>query len=205
MARARATCAARTTHVVAVIGDGALTGGMAFEGLNNAGSSRSDLLVVLNDNEMSIAPNVGALCALPDRASRTSPLYRSVESDVWELLGQLARWAAARRARRSKVKEVIKTFVVPEHALRGAGLHLLRPGRRPRPRRVLVHDLRQRSTTSKARSCCTSSREKGKGYAPAESGRRAVPRRRALRHRARRRRAKAAAGPTLHAGLRPDR
>ena len=48
-------------EVVAVIGDGALTGGLAFEGLNNAGASNANLLVVLNDNRMSIDPNVGAL------------------------------------------------------------------------------------------------------------------------------------------------
>src|SRR6266508_6034634 len=51
----------RRGRVVAVIGDGALTGGMAFEGLNNAGSLNTPLIVVLNDNEMSIAPNVGAI------------------------------------------------------------------------------------------------------------------------------------------------
>jgi 1-deoxy-D-xylulose-5-phosphate synthase len=50
----------KRNHVVAVIGDGALTGGMAFEGLNNAGSLQVPLIVVLNDNEMSIAPNVGS-------------------------------------------------------------------------------------------------------------------------------------------------
>jgi 1-deoxy-D-xylulose-5-phosphate synthase len=49
--------------VVAVIGDGAMTAGMAFEALNHAGHLKSDLLVVLNDNEMSISPNVGALSA----------------------------------------------------------------------------------------------------------------------------------------------
>ena len=47
--------------VIAVIGDGALTGGMAFEGLNNTGASKTDLIVILNDNRMSISPNVGAL------------------------------------------------------------------------------------------------------------------------------------------------
>ena len=52
-----------TRKVVAVIGDGALTSGIALEGLNNAGASDRDLLVVLNDNRMSISPNVGALSA----------------------------------------------------------------------------------------------------------------------------------------------
>src|SRR5215211_7333229 len=61
--------------VVAIVGDGALTGGMAFEGLNNAGSLNVPLFVVLNDNEMSIAPNVGAISKYLDRV-RTEPGYR---------------------------------------------------------------------------------------------------------------------------------
>ncbi len=48
-------------HVIAVVGDGALTGGLAYEGLNNAGQLQTDVLVILNDNEMSISPNVGAI------------------------------------------------------------------------------------------------------------------------------------------------
>ena len=60
MARAR-DCLGEKHHVIAVVGDGALTGGMCYEALNDAGHSRTRLIVVLNDNEMSIAPNVGAL------------------------------------------------------------------------------------------------------------------------------------------------
>lgn len=67
--------------VVAVVGDGALTGGMAFEAINNAGALKSDLLVVLNDNEMSIAPNVGALATYLARI-RVEPLYRHAEESV---------------------------------------------------------------------------------------------------------------------------
>jgi 1-deoxy-D-xylulose-5-phosphate synthase len=63
-------------RVVAVIGDGALTGGMAFEGLNNAGHLDFPFIVVLNDNEMSIAPNVGALSKYLDRCERTSSTTR---------------------------------------------------------------------------------------------------------------------------------
>ena len=57
-----------------MIGDGALTGGMAFEGLNNAGSLDMPLIVVLNDNEMSIAPNVGAMSKYLDRVRTDSVL-----------------------------------------------------------------------------------------------------------------------------------
>ncbi|MEA2595010.1 MAG: 1-deoxy-D-xylulose-5-phosphate synthase [Thermomicrobiales bacterium] len=68
-------------RVVAVIGDGALTGGMAFEGLNNAGSLNIPLIVVLNDNEMSIAPNVGAISKYLDRV-RTDPRYGWAKSHI---------------------------------------------------------------------------------------------------------------------------
>ncbi len=68
-------------RVVAVIGDGALTGGMAFEGLNNAGSLSVPLIVVLNDNEMSIAPNVGAISKYLDRV-RTDPRYGWAKSQI---------------------------------------------------------------------------------------------------------------------------
>src|SRR3954469_22742614 len=72
-------------HVVAVIGDGAMTGGMAFEALNNAGHSNRRFIVVLNDNEMSIAPNVGALAKyLAD--VRTDPRYNRAKMNVeWAL------------------------------------------------------------------------------------------------------------------------
>jgi 1-deoxy-D-xylulose-5-phosphate synthase len=75
-------------RVVAVVGDGALTGGMAFEGLNNAGSLNVPLIVVLNDNEMSIAPNVGALSKYLDRV-RTEPSYRRAKSEIAGMMESL--------------------------------------------------------------------------------------------------------------------
>jgi len=74
--------------VVAVIGDGAMTAGLAFEGLNHAGVADADLLIVLNDNCMSIDPNVGALKEyLTDIA--TSPTYNKFRDEVWNILGKL--------------------------------------------------------------------------------------------------------------------
>ena len=69
-------------EVVAVIGDGAMTGGLAFEGLNNAGASNADLLVILNDNRMSIDPNVGALKEYLLNIT-TSKRYNQVKSHAW--------------------------------------------------------------------------------------------------------------------------
>lgn len=98
-------------RVVAVVGDGALTGGLAYEGLNQAGVLGTDILVVLNDNSMSISPNVGAIARYLTRLS-SSPTYRRFESDVWDLLGKLP---AGRKARRlvGRVKEGMKNLMVP--------------------------------------------------------------------------------------------
>ncbi len=82
--------------VVAVIGDGALTGGMAFEALNNAGVLKNDLIVVLNDNEMCISPNVGAMPPYLTKIT-SGKLYNRFESDVWELLGHLPHGGGRRR------------------------------------------------------------------------------------------------------------
>ncbi|HLF45891.1 MAG TPA: 1-deoxy-D-xylulose-5-phosphate synthase [Chitinophagaceae bacterium] len=74
--------------VVAVIGDGAMTAGLAFEGLNHAGVADSDMLIILNDNCMSIDPNVGALKEYLTDIS-TSPTYNKFRDEVWNLLGKL--------------------------------------------------------------------------------------------------------------------
>jgi len=78
-----------------VVGDGALTGGLAFEGLNQAGVVGTDLLVVLNDNSMSISKNVGAIARYLTRIT-SAPVYRRLEIDVWELLGKVPAGGKAR-------------------------------------------------------------------------------------------------------------
>jgi 1-deoxy-D-xylulose-5-phosphate synthase len=84
-------------HVIAVIGDGSLTGGLAFEGLNNAGMERdANLLVIVNDNNMAIDPNVGAMneYLLDITTSRT---YNRFRKDMWEMLGRVRLQPDARR------------------------------------------------------------------------------------------------------------
>ncbi len=103
---------AKGTHrVVAVVGDGALTGGLAFEGLNQAGVVGTDLLVVLNDNSMSISPNVGAISRYLTRIT-SAPVYRRLETDVWELLGKVPAGGKARALAR-RIKESMKNLVLP--------------------------------------------------------------------------------------------
>ena len=98
--RRRATSTARDFKVVAILGDGALTCGLAYEGLNNAGASERDIIVVLNDNEMSIAPNVGAMSKYLTSIQR-NPLYNRVRSAIGSSCRRRARTARRRRARSS--------------------------------------------------------------------------------------------------------
>src|SRR6187402_2711197 len=96
--------------VVAIIGDGAMTAGLAFEGLNHAGVADADLLIVLNDNCMSIDPNVGALKEYLTDIS-TSPAYNKVRDDVWKLMGKLPVGKRFTRAMGHKLAEGLKGMV----------------------------------------------------------------------------------------------
>lgn len=95
-------------HVVAVIGDGAMTGGLAFEGLNNAGASNADLLVIFNDNQISIDDNTGGLHNYLVRLT-TSAGYNRIKKSVWDRLGQ----SRVRKALQRLVKGM-KRAIVPE-------------------------------------------------------------------------------------------
>lgn len=97
--------------VIAVVGDGALTGGLAYEGLNNAGQLQTDLTVILNDNKMSISPNVGAIAKHLTRIT-SGRHYNRLEADVWDLLGKLPKGGKA-QVLASRVKESLKQLVVP--------------------------------------------------------------------------------------------
>jgi len=98
--------------VVAVIGDGALTGGLAFEGLNNAGSSRKQLLVILNDNTMSISPNVGAMRSYLTKVV-TNPLYNRVRDEIWKVTGSLPTGKGKTRKMLRKIEESLKSLIAP--------------------------------------------------------------------------------------------
>jgi 1-deoxy-D-xylulose-5-phosphate synthase len=95
---------------VAVIGDGAMTAGLAFEGMNHAGVADADMLIVLNDNNMGIDPNVGALKEYLTDIT-TSPAYNKVKDDVWKLLGKLPVGKNFSRAMGHKLAEGLKGMV----------------------------------------------------------------------------------------------
>ena len=95
---------------VAVIGDGALTAGLAFEGMNHAGVADSDMLIILNDNCMSIDPNVGALKEYLTDIT-TSQTYNKIKDDVWKALGKLPVGKNFTREMASKIEHSIKGFI----------------------------------------------------------------------------------------------
>ncbi len=98
-------------NVIAVIGDGSMTAGLAFEGLNNAGIENSNILVVLNDNHMAIDPNVGALNEyLLDIT--TSKTYNKVKDDVWNTLGKIRRFGPNTQAFIQKIENGIKSIIL---------------------------------------------------------------------------------------------
>jgi 1-deoxy-D-xylulose-5-phosphate synthase len=95
---------------IAVIGDGAMTAGMAFEALNHAGVANANVLIILNDNCMSIDPNVGALKEYLTDIT-TSPTYNKVRDDVWNLLGKLPVGKKFTRDMASKLEASLKGVV----------------------------------------------------------------------------------------------
>ena len=101
---------------IAVIGDGAMTAGLAFEGLNHAGSVNSNVLVVLNDNCMSIDPNVGALKEYLTDIT-TSHTYNNVKDEVWNLLGKLSSFGKNAQQIVSKVQTSIKSSLLKQSNL----------------------------------------------------------------------------------------
>lgn len=100
-------------QVIAVIGDGALTGGIAFEGLNNAGVQKANLLVVLNDNEMAIDPNVGAFKEyLVDIT--TSKTYNKLKDEVWNILGKINRFGPNTQSLIQKIDRGVKAILMKQ-------------------------------------------------------------------------------------------
>lgn len=101
----------KKNHVIAIIGDGALTGGMAFEAMNNLGHSGRDMIVVLNDNSMSIDKNVGALSEYLTELL-TDQTYNKIKDHLWELTGRLRKGSAI-RTMVGRLDEAVKGVLVP--------------------------------------------------------------------------------------------
>ncbi|MGR8918756.1 MAG: 1-deoxy-D-xylulose-5-phosphate synthase [Gammaproteobacteria bacterium] len=149
-------------RAVAVIGDGAMTAGVAFEAMNHAGDTGTDLLVVLNDNNMSISPNVGALSSRFAQML-SGKLYTTVREGSKKVLSQMPpMWELARRA-----EEHVKGLIVPGTLFEEFGFNYIGP--------IDGHDLPAVLATLKnirelkGPQLLHVITQKGKGYAPAEA------------------------------------
>jgi 1-deoxy-D-xylulose-5-phosphate synthase len=153
---------------VAIIGDGALTGGMAFEALNHAGVSDTNLLIILNDNCMSIDPNVGALKDYLTDIT-TSKTYNRLKEDVWNLLGKLSSIGKSAQEIASKIETGIKaTLLSQSNLFESLNLRYFGPvdGHDVDHMVAILKDLKD-IKGPKILHCITT---KGKGYGPAEKG-----------------------------------
>lgn len=153
---------------VAVIGDGSMTGGMAFEAMNHAGVSDTNLLIILNDNCMSIDPNVGALKDYLTDIT-TSHTYNKVKDEVWKMLGKLSKFGSSAQEVISKVEGAIKSAVLKQSNLfESLNLRYFGPvdGHDVNHLVEILNDMKN-IPGPKILHCIT---VKGKGYAPAENG-----------------------------------
>jgi 1-deoxy-D-xylulose-5-phosphate synthase len=153
---------------VAVIGDGSMTGGMAFEAMNHAGVSDTNMLIILNDNCMSIDPNVGALKDYLTDIT-TSHTYNKVKDEVWNLLGKISMFGSSAQEIVSKVEGAIKSAVLKQSNLfESLNLRYFGPvdGHDVHHLIEILADMRD-IPGPKILHCVT---VKGKGYAPAETG-----------------------------------
>lgn len=151
--------------VVAVIGDGAMTGGQAFEALNNAGFMNKDVLVILNDNNMSIDPNVGALNEyLADITS--SKTFNRVRDEIYDLLGHFKAAGDTMRKIASRLESAVTAAVTPGSLFRSFGFKYYGPidGHDVDGLRKTLEDLKN----IKGPKLLHVVTVKGKGFAPAE-------------------------------------
>ena len=155
----------KDAKVVAVIGDGAMTGGQAFEALNNAGAMKSDVLVVLNDNNMSIDPNVGALKEyLADVTS--SRTFNKLRDEVYDLLGHFNRAGKKMQRVASRFESAMLAALTPGSLFRSFGFKYYGPvdGHDINGLRKTLEDLKE----VKGPKLLHIVTVKGKGFAPAE-------------------------------------
>jgi len=153
-------------HVIAVVGDGAITAGMAYEALNHAGALARNFIVILNDNEMSISKNVGAMSAYLTRMI-TDPLYTKFKSEAGTLLKNIPKigkpmWEMAKRA-----EESVKGAIVPGLLFEEMGFRYIGPidGHRMDHLLTTLHKVKQLGGPVLVHVIT----KKGKGYTPAEA------------------------------------
>lgn len=152
-------------HVVAVIGDGAMTGGMSFEAMNHIGHMGTDLIVVLNDNEMSIAPNVGAMSNYLAKL-RTDSHYQSAKAEIQNVLSKFSSVGNKVAKGLERIKDSLKYLMVPGMLFEEIGFTYLGPidGHNLN----LLLEMLEQAKSTKGPVLVHVVTKKGKGYAAAE-------------------------------------
>ncbi|WP_324173251.1 1-deoxy-D-xylulose-5-phosphate synthase [Staphylococcus pseudintermedius] len=164
MAKAR-DILGKKNHIVPVIGDGALTGGMALEALNNIGHDRTNMTIILNDNEMSIAPNVGAMHNMLGRI-RMNQGYNRLKFDAESILSRLPGGSRLRESA-DRIKDSLKYLVVDGAFFEELGIRYIGP--------VDGHSFEELENALAAADSINKPvlihvvTKKGKGYHPAEN------------------------------------
>jgi|SRR5690554_3411968 len=151
--------------VVAVIGDGAMTGGMAYEAMNNSGLIKTDLIVVLNDNRMSIAPNVWQLSNYFTEMI-AHPDYNKFKGQIWELTGKLDQFGDRLRKIAARIEGGIKSVITPGMLFEALGFRYFGPINGHNIH--LLVKLFEQVKELKGPILVHVISEKGKGYKPAE-------------------------------------
>ena len=152
-------------QIVAVIGDGSMTGGLAFEALNHAGQLKTDIVVVLNDNEMSISPNVGALSGYLSRL-RMNPSIHRLKETLEERIAQIPRLGKSAVRTLEKLEDSLTYLIIPGIIFEELGFTYLGP--------IDGHNISMLKTTIQDAVRLGGPvlihvlTKKGKGYAPAE-------------------------------------
>jgi 1-deoxy-D-xylulose-5-phosphate synthase len=152
-------------RVVAVVGDGAMTGGMAYEAMNNAGLLKKNVIVVLNDNRMSIAPNVWAISNYFNEIITSKPFNR-IKTNVWELTGKLDTFGDRIRKVASRLEGGIKSIITPGMLFEALGFRYFGPfnGHNIPQMVKIFSEVKELSGPILIHTIT----QKGKGYSPAE-------------------------------------
>ncbi len=152
-------------RVIAIVGDGSMTGGMAFEAMNNAGLQKRNLIVILNDNNMSIAPNVSAITNyFTELISR--PEYNKLKAGVWDLTGKLDSLGDRLRKIAVRLEEGIKVVITPGMLFEALGFRYFGPinGHNIQKLIKILNQIKDLNGPILIHVMT----EKGKGYPPAE-------------------------------------
>jgi len=154
-----------SSKVIAVIGDGSMTAGMAFEGLNQAGDSKKDMIVILNDNELSIAPNVGALSSLLSRTFSAKYL-QDLKREFGDFLLSLPKIGADAYQFAKRAEDSFKAFVTPGMLFEGFNFDYYGPIKGHRLNHLI--DILTNIKKLEGPVLLHVLTQKGKGYEPAE-------------------------------------